>query len=71
MMELSSQGWNPLCSALKLPIPDRSFPRVNDADAVKGLEVQILKEAGIRWLLILVLPVIVTVAMWHVLYGWN
>ncbi|KAH7183335.1 uncharacterized protein B0J16DRAFT_373813 [Fusarium flagelliforme] len=66
-----SQGWDPLCNALKLPIPDRPFPRVNDADAVKGLELQILKEAGIRWFLILGLPIIMTVAMWHVLYGSN
>lgn len=68
MMKLS-QGWDPLSNALKLPTPDTSFPRVNDADAVKGLELQILKEAGIQWLMIIGLPVIMTVIAWHVLYG--
>jgi hypothetical protein len=68
MMQLS-QGWDPLASALKLSIPDTPFPRVNDADAVKGLELQILKEAGVRWLMILGLPLIMTIIAWHVLYG--
>lgn len=68
MMELS-QGWDPLSNALKLPTPDISFPRVNDADAVKGLELQILKEAGLRWLMIIGLPIIMAITAWHVLYG--
>ncbi len=25
------QGWGPLCKFLELPVPDRPFPRVNDA----------------------------------------
>ena len=70
MIQLS-EDWDALCNALELPIPDEPFPRVNDADAVKGLELQILKEAGIRWLMIIGLPVIMTVIAWHVLYGSN
>lgn len=52
MMELS-HGWVPLCRVLKLPLPDEPFPRANDADAVKNLELQILLEAGIKWVAIL------------------
>ncbi|KAL0571954.1 hypothetical protein V5O48_010006 [Marasmius crinis-equi] len=49
MMELS-EGWAPLCKVLGKPIPDEPFPRANDAEAVQGLELQIFKEAGSRWL---------------------
>lgn len=62
-----SQGWDPLCDALKLPAPDEPFPRFNDAEAVKGLELQILKEAGGRWLLILGLPLITAFVLWRVI----
>src|SRR5690606_33763530 len=48
MMDLS-QGWEPLCKMLNVPIPDEPFPRVNDAEAVEGLNKEILKEAGSRW----------------------
>lgn len=48
MMELS-EGWNPLCKMLNVPIPDTPFPRANDAEAVEGLNKDILKEAGSRW----------------------
>ena len=51
MMELS-EGWEPLCKTLNLPVPDEPFPRANDAEAVEGLEGQILKEAGSRWAVI-------------------
>lgn len=27
-----SQGWEPLCKFLDLPIPDQPFPNINDAD---------------------------------------
>lgn len=49
MMELS-EGWGPLCKILGKPIPKERFPRANDAEAVDGLELQIFKEAGVRWL---------------------
>lgn len=48
MMALSD-GWAPLCDVLKLPVPDEPFPRANDAEAVEGLNKEILKEAGSRW----------------------
>ncbi|KAL4727946.1 hypothetical protein ACLX1H_004645 [Fusarium chlamydosporum] len=66
LMDLS-QGWDPLCDALKLPAPDEPFPRFNDAEAVKGLELQVLKEAGGRWLLILGLPLITAFVLWRVI----
>ena len=27
----ASEGWEPLCEFLELPIPDAEFPRVNDS----------------------------------------
>ncbi|KEY74475.1 hypothetical protein S7711_04510 [Stachybotrys chartarum IBT 7711] len=51
LMELSD-GWNPLCKLLNLPIPEEPFPQVNDSEAVEGLQMTILKEAGVRWLAI-------------------
>ena len=51
VMELS-EGWSPLCQMLGKPVPDESFPRANDAEAVEGLAGQILKEAGLRWVMI-------------------
>ena len=29
------QGWEPLCKFLNLPIPDESFPHVNDTSSMK------------------------------------
>lgn len=52
MMELK-EGWEPLCRILNLPVPDEPFPRVNDADAVEGVNKKIMREAGSRWALIL------------------
>lgn len=30
-----ADGWAPLCAFLGLPVPDQSFPRINDRDAIK------------------------------------
>lgn len=48
MMQLSD-GWTPLCNILRMSVPDKPFPRANDAEAVEGLNKEILKEAGSRW----------------------
>jgi hypothetical protein len=48
LMELS-QGWGPLCKILNTPVPDEPFPQLNDSEAVEGLQMTILKEAGVRW----------------------
>ena len=45
MMELS-EGWAPLCKILNKPVPDEPFPRANDAEAVEGVNADILKEAA-------------------------
>lgn len=51
MMELED-GWAPLCEILGKPVPKEPFPRLNDSEAIQGLELQILKEAGSRWAVI-------------------
>jgi hypothetical protein len=60
-MELND-GWSPLCKALDVEVPKEDFPRVNDADAVEGLEGQIFLEAAKIWGLIIA-GVIVCVCM--------
>ncbi|KAF2256708.1 hypothetical protein BU26DRAFT_473168 [Trematosphaeria pertusa] len=52
MMELK-EGWAPLCKILGTPVPDEPFPRLNDADAVKGTVSQIFIQAGTIWASIL------------------
>ena len=48
MVELRD-GWGPLCEALGMEVPDEEFPRMNDAEAVKRLEGQIVVEAAKYW----------------------
>ena len=38
-----AQGWEPLCSFLDVPIPDRPFPRLNDAKGMRR------RFAAVRW----------------------
>ena len=38
-----AEGWGPLCSFLDVPIPDRPFPRLNDAKVLRR------RFAAIRW----------------------
>ncbi|KAM0288245.1 hypothetical protein ACHAO9_007424 [Fusarium lateritium] len=63
MVELG-QGWAPLCKILGLPVPANPFPQANDADAVKGLELKIFREAAGRWLFVLGLPLALAVGVW-------
>jgi hypothetical protein len=63
MVELG-QGWAPLCRILDLPVPAKPFPQANDADAVKGLELKIFREAAGRWLLVLGLPLALVIGVW-------
>lgn len=38
-----SEGWQPLCEFLDVPVPDKPFPHVNDAKSLQH------RFAGIRW----------------------
>ncbi|KAE9372773.1 hypothetical protein N431DRAFT_339932 [Stipitochalara longipes BDJ] len=70
MMELS-EGWAPLCKILGISIPDETFPRANDAEAVEGLAGQILLEAGTRWAGIFSVVGVVGYGAWWVLKSKN
>lgn len=63
LMELS-EGWVPLCKFLGTRIPDEPFPRVNDAKAVEGLEIQILKEAAWRWAVVFAVAGAILYSLW-------
>ncbi|KAF8847516.1 hypothetical protein BDZ45DRAFT_780148 [Acephala macrosclerotiorum] len=46
-------GWGPLCEILNVPIPDEPFPHANDKLAVQTTFKALIKEAVMRWLLLL------------------
>ncbi|KAI1779262.1 hypothetical protein F4818DRAFT_438047 [Hypoxylon cercidicola] len=48
-MELS-EGWEPLCQFLGLPIPDEPFPRANDAKAADEYAIRVLSKVFQVWL---------------------
>ncbi|KAI1633480.1 hypothetical protein F4809DRAFT_585343 [Biscogniauxia mediterranea] len=51
-MELS-EGWEPLCRFLGVPVPDEPFPRVNDAEAADQYATRVLLQAALVWVGIL------------------
>ncbi|KAI0595403.1 hypothetical protein F4775DRAFT_605079 [Biscogniauxia sp. FL1348] len=51
-MELS-EGWEPLCRFLGVPVPDEPFPRVNDAEAADEYATRVLLQAAFVWVGIL------------------
>ena len=42
----ASDGWQPLCAFLEVPVPDHPFPRLNDRTTMGGLLRQFPKEAA-------------------------
>ncbi|KAK2596213.1 hypothetical protein QQS21_006361 [Conoideocrella luteorostrata] len=44
-------GWEPLCKALDLPVPDIPFPRINDSKAIDNFAARQVKRALLRWAL--------------------
>jgi hypothetical protein len=32
----ASEGWEPICAALGLPVPDEPFPRVNSREEIRA-----------------------------------
>ncbi|CAH8865343.1 unnamed protein product [Trichobilharzia szidati] len=60
-----SQGWEPLCKFLNMPIPDYPFPHVNEYNELKRLiklEKRVLK--FVQW----ILPVVVIIFLAYLLY---
>ncbi|KAI0013033.1 P-loop containing nucleoside triphosphate hydrolase protein [Xylariaceae sp. FL0662B] len=45
-----SQGWEPLCQFLGVPVPDEPFPRANDAEAADQYATKILLKVLQVWL---------------------
>jgi hypothetical protein len=42
------EGWEPLCKILNFPVPDESFPRANDANAMEEAFKELLGIALLR-----------------------
>lgn len=43
------EGWEPLCRALGLPVPDTEFPRVNDGAATERFAKEQIQKGLLRW----------------------
>jgi len=48
-----ADGWEPLCRILDVPIPDEPFPRANDSAAMQDFFNGIVKDALMRWTILL------------------
>lgn len=48
-----SDGWEPLCKILNVPVPDEPFPRANDSGAMQEFFEGIVKDAAMRWVALL------------------
>jgi hypothetical protein len=57
-------GWEPLCKALNLPVPDVPFPHANDAEAVQEVFQGFIKTALMRWAGILGVVAVWWYALW-------
>jgi hypothetical protein len=45
-----SEGWDPLCRFLGVPIPEEPFPRTNDAQAADEYATKILMRVFLVWI---------------------
>ncbi|KAI1268645.1 hypothetical protein F5Y18DRAFT_237521 [Xylariaceae sp. FL1019] len=45
-----SEGWEPLCKFLKVPVPNEPFPRANDANAAEEYSKTVLWKVAQVWL---------------------
>lgn len=41
-----SEGWQPLCTFLNIPIPDTAFPRINSRDETKEILATLIEASG-------------------------
>lgn len=42
-------GWEPLCKALDISVPDEPFPNVNDGKALHEFAKQCVRQGLVRW----------------------
>jgi len=55
------QGWEPLCQFLDVPVPDKLFPKINDANELRFL---FNSTRLVAWVTILAVPVLVGCGMY-------
>ena len=59
----SSDGWKPLCRFLEKPVPNKEFPRVNDAAFLRRLTQYLIARGLLAWACVLTTPLIAVVAV--------
>lgn len=63
-----SDGWEPLCKFLGVPVPDEPFPRANDAKAADDYATGVLLKVLMVWAGIFSM---VGVTLYSVLWLWK
>jgi hypothetical protein len=51
-----SMGWEPLCKLLDKPVPETSFPHINDAKTMEGLRRFLVLRGLRKWASVLLVP---------------
>ena len=60
-------GWEPLCKALNLPVPNVPFPKANDGKALDEFAKQCERRGLVRWAVVIGAAVVVPAAAWNLL----
>lgn len=58
-------GWEPLCTFLNKPIPDKPFPRANDREARDKFMRQKVLQAGVIWVTVLSASAVAGHSLWR------
>ncbi len=57
-------GWEPLCAALGVPVPDEPFPHINDSDAIEEFSMKQVNSALKQWAKLVVAASIAGLSLW-------
>ena len=61
------EGWEPLCKALDVPVPDQTFPRLNDAKSYEAVFKAFAIKGLVRWAMffaVFVVGISVVATLW-------
>ncbi len=53
-----SMGWEPICKFLDKPVPETSFPHINDTKTIKGITRFLVVRGLLKWVSVLSVPAV-------------
>jgi hypothetical protein len=62
-------GWEPICKILDCPVPDEPFPHANDKYEIQRAIEGLVKNAMLRWLVLVSVFTAVLAVGWRALSG--